>query len=283
MLSRVRGFRRLFDEGEEDVRAHFAEQHDIFSQYLPYAIVFGCTKKWAKTFEGLDAEQLRPSWYVGNTPFNALHPRERGRPLRHRRDRDDVREHAVVVELERVRRRRLLRRRRRRWRRRKLVTQTAPMNTIADLVRARADDDNVGLRFEDSSWTYAEAVRGCAQRAAWLLSRKPADAPFHVGVLLDNMPEFWMLLGAAALSGATLVGINPTRRGAELARDLQHTDCALLVTETSHLELLEGAGDVLPADAIFVTDRAEWDDDARTVRGRAAPRRRGHARPTSSC
>jgi uncharacterized membrane protein len=72
-LSRVRGFRRLFDEGEEDVRAHFAEEHDIFSRYLPYAIVFGCTKKWAKTFEGLDAEQVQPSWYVGGHPFNALY------------------------------------------------------------------------------------------------------------------------------------------------------------------------------------------------------------------
>src|SRR6185436_16328971 len=40
MLSRVRGFRRLFDEGEEDTRARFAEQHEIFSQYLPFAIVF---------------------------------------------------------------------------------------------------------------------------------------------------------------------------------------------------------------------------------------------------
>ena len=47
MLSRVRGFRRLFDEGEEDTRARFAEQAGIFSQYLPYAIVFGCTDKWA--------------------------------------------------------------------------------------------------------------------------------------------------------------------------------------------------------------------------------------------
>jgi uncharacterized protein (TIGR04222 family) len=72
MLSRVRGFRRLFDEGEEDVRAHFAEQHDIFSQYLPYAIVFGCTKKWAKVFEGLSADQVNSGWYVGNQPFNAL-------------------------------------------------------------------------------------------------------------------------------------------------------------------------------------------------------------------
>jgi uncharacterized membrane protein len=72
MLSRVRGFRRLFDEGEEDTRSRFAEQHDIFSQYLPFAIVFGCTRKWAKAFEGIDAEQLQTSWYVGNHPFNAM-------------------------------------------------------------------------------------------------------------------------------------------------------------------------------------------------------------------
>ena len=141
------------------------------------------------------------------------------------------------------------------------MTQTDPMpiSTIADVVRARADDDRVGLRFEDSSWTYRELLELCAQRAAFLLAHKPADAPFHVGVLLDNVPEFWILLGAAAISGATVVGINPTRRGAELARDLHHTDCALLITESSHLDLLEGAGDVLPADAIFVIDRPEWE------------------------
>ena len=73
MLSRVRGFRQLFDEGEEDTRARFAEQKDIFSQYLPYAIVFGCTKKWAKAFEGIAAEELGTDWYVGSHPFNALY------------------------------------------------------------------------------------------------------------------------------------------------------------------------------------------------------------------
>ena len=73
MLSRVRGFRRLFDEGEEDTRARFAEQKDIFSQYLPYAIVFGCTKKWAKAFEGIAAEELGTDWYTGSHAFNALY------------------------------------------------------------------------------------------------------------------------------------------------------------------------------------------------------------------
>ncbi len=72
MFSRVRGFRRLFDEGDQGLREKFAEQHEIFSQYLPYAIVFGCTDKWARVFSDLDAEQLQTGWYRGNAPFNAL-------------------------------------------------------------------------------------------------------------------------------------------------------------------------------------------------------------------
>jgi uncharacterized protein (TIGR04222 family) len=73
-LSRVRGFRRLFDEGDEDLRSRFAEQHNIFSEYLPYAIVFGCTDKWARAFEGLDAEALGTGgWYAGHGgALNAL-------------------------------------------------------------------------------------------------------------------------------------------------------------------------------------------------------------------
>ena len=145
------------------------------------------------------------------------------------------------------------------------------MNTIADVVRARAGDPNVGLRFEDASWTYADLVDACAQRAAFLLAHRPADAPFHVGVLLDNVPEFWMLLGAAALCGATIVGINPTRRGAELARDVQHTDCAFLITETGHLDLLDGAGDLSPADALFVIDTPEWDAALSPLSGAPLP------------
>ncbi len=68
MFSRVRGFRRLFDEGDQGLRERFAEQHDIFSQYLPYAIVFGCTEKWAKVFSGLDAEQLDAAGTAATSP-----------------------------------------------------------------------------------------------------------------------------------------------------------------------------------------------------------------------
>ena len=42
------------------------------------------------------------------------------------------------------------------------------MPTIAELVRARAGDDNPAILFEDRSWSYAEYVTACAERAALL-------------------------------------------------------------------------------------------------------------------
>ena len=76
--------------------------------------------------------------------------------------------------------------------------------------------------------------RGAARRAA-LLDERRRPGPFHVGVLLENMPEYVFLLGGAALAGAAVVGINPTRRGEELAGDIRHTDCQLVVTDAAHV------------------------------------------------
>jgi fatty-acyl-CoA synthase len=127
------------------------------------------------------------------------------------------------------------------------------MPTIAELVRARAGDGHAALLFEDRSWTYAEYVTASAERAA-LLTELRRPGPFHVGVLLDNVPEFALWLGAAALTGAIVVGINPTRRGAELARDITHTECQLLVTETRHQPLLDGLDTGVATDRVLVTD-----------------------------
>src|SRR5688572_4072786 len=129
------------------------------------------------------------------------------------------------------------------------------MADLAELIRDRVSDgDRVAVRFEDDSWSWAEYSRGCATRAAYLLAELDRSVPPHVGVLLDNTPEMVMWLGAAALTGDVIVGINPTRRGAELARDITHTDCQLVVTEAGHRDLLEGLdlgaanGRVLDAD-----------------------------------
>src|SRR5436309_5205947 len=89
--------------------------------------------------------------------------------------------------------------------------------TIAGLLLARADDDNTALLFEDQRWSWRELVREAAARSAMLRELRPPGRPWHVGVLLENTPEYVFLIAGAALCGATVVGINPTRRGAGLA------------------------------------------------------------------
>ena len=99
-----------------------------------------------------------------------------------------------------------------------------PTPTVTELLLRRERDHNPGLLFEDQRWTWAEVVAESANRAALLKSlRRPG--PFHVGLLLDNVPEFAFLLGGAALAGAVVVGLNTTRRGEALARDITLADC----------------------------------------------------------
>jgi uncharacterized membrane protein len=69
VLRHTLGFKRFIDESEKH-RAQFAERANIFSEYLPYAVVFGATDKWAKAFEGLANEPDTSSWYVSQHAFN---------------------------------------------------------------------------------------------------------------------------------------------------------------------------------------------------------------------
>ena len=149
-------------------------------------------------------------------------------------------------------------------------------NTVAELITARWGDDRPGLRWEDRTLTHHEVAAGAAARAALLTDLlAPAGEP-HLGVLLDNTPEFPLWLGAAALAGAAVAGVNPTRRGGELARDILHTECRVLITERAHLPLLAGLD--LPGVRLLVTDTAEYHEllipyaDVRPDPSRATPR-----------
>ncbi|NED60657.1 AMP-binding protein, partial [Streptomyces sp. SID10244] len=84
------------------------------------------------------------------------------------------------------------------------------------------------------------AVRAAALRRL----RGSRPGPWHVGILMDNDPEYLFLIGGAALAGATVVGVNPTRRGAELAADVRRTDCGLVLVGASRRELIPDCGDV---------------------------------------
>ncbi|MFK4064851.1 AMP-binding protein [Streptomyces sp. NPDC029674] len=124
--------------------------------------------------------------------------------------------------------------------------------TVAELVQARWGDHRTGLRHAGGRLSHHQVTAGAAARAALLADLLPRHGEPNIGVLLDNTPEFPLWLSAAALAGAAVAGINPTRRGAELARDILHTECAVLVTERAHLPLLDGIE--LPGVRVLVTD-----------------------------
>ena len=67
MLRRVRGFRTVIETAETHM-ARWAEKELVFTRFLPFAVVFGATEKWAKAFEALGIEP-DTSWYVSPHPF----------------------------------------------------------------------------------------------------------------------------------------------------------------------------------------------------------------------
>lgn len=67
MLRRVRGFRTVIETAETHM-ARWAEKELVFTRFLPFAVVFGATEKWAKAFESLGIEP-DTSWYVSPHPF----------------------------------------------------------------------------------------------------------------------------------------------------------------------------------------------------------------------
>ncbi|HYK96975.1 MAG TPA: DUF2207 domain-containing protein, partial [Candidatus Acidoferrales bacterium] len=66
LARRAAGFRRYMEVAETD-RQKFAEKEHLFTDYLPYAIVFRCVDQWAKAFEGLDLRQAASTWYTGSS------------------------------------------------------------------------------------------------------------------------------------------------------------------------------------------------------------------------
>ncbi|WP_324784376.1 AMP-binding protein [Streptomyces sp. H51] len=132
-------------------------------------------------------------------------------------------------------------------------------DTIAGLLLARKGDGRPGLRTRQRDWTWDEVVHESAVRAS-LARALRTDGPFHIGVLLDNVPEYVFWLGGAALAGASVVGINPTRRGSYLEREVRHTDCQLIITDRAGLELLDGLDLGVPPERYLIVDEPAYDE-----------------------
>ena len=137
--------------------------------------------------------------------------------------------------------------------------------TVQQLLRERADDDGVAVKYAGQTWTWREHLGCAATQAAALIGIADPGKPLHVGVLLDNTPAMLTAMAAAGLGGYVLCGINNTRRGEALARDIRRADCQILVTDERHRALLDGVD--LAGVRVLVVGSPEWQE----LLGQAGP------------
>lgn len=144
-----------------------------------------------------------------------------------------------------------------------------PFATFGEILLERSTDDHPGLLFEDSQWSWRDFVAEAAARAPVFLEwqerlsgrideRPEAYRQLHVGILLENVPEYLFCVCAAALSGVTVIGVNPTRRGVELAADIRGVDCDIIITDHLGRETLAGLDTGVDEDAVVDIDSDEW-------------------------
>lgn len=139
-------------------------------------------------------------------------------------------------------------------------------NTVTRLLAPLADVDDRGVHADDGSYTtWHRHFQLAADLIALLRSRLDPDEPPHIGVLLGNTPLFSALLVAAGLSGMVVVGLNPTRRGPALRRDIAHADCQVVITDGDPDSF---GPDFVPGGVpVLWVSAPEWPDELRSFAG----------------
>lgn len=133
----------------------------------------------------------------------------------------------------------------------------------AALLRRNGTDPSIRdrplIRFGERVWTHGEFLTESMRWAELLERFRPEGRATHLGVLCDNLPDYLFAFGGAALAGSAVVGLNHTRLGEHLARDVRHADVDVVLTEPRHADQLAGALAHLDLDEerVLVTDRYE--------------------------
>ncbi|GFG75115.1 fatty-acid--CoA ligase FadD1 [Mycobacterium botniense] len=137
--------------------------------------------------------------------------------------------------------------------------------TLQQLLRERMGQQTAAVKYGDRVWSWQEHLADASTMAAALIGIADRQRPLHVGTLLGNTPEMLTAMAAAALGGYVLCGINDTRRGGALARDILRADCQILLTDPAHRHLLDGLD--LPGVRVVDTSGSDWSE----LLARAAP------------
>lgn len=130
--------------------------------------------------------------------------------------------------------------------------------TVGALLISRAEQDTPALLYGEQTWTYRELFEQARRRAALFEQHRDPERPPHIGVLLDNVPDYLFWLAAAAISRAVVVGINSTYRGSQLAQLIDHTDCQMLITSSDLVGLVEGVELTVDDSDILLVDSPEY-------------------------
>nr|WP_245555612.1 AMP-binding protein [Gordonia soli] len=126
------------------------------------------------------------------------------------------------------------------------------------MLAAIAESDTNGLYHENGFVSWREHLRRSDTRARALRGLLAPDRPAHVGLLLENVPEFSYLVVAAVLGRSVVVGLNTTRRGGALAADIALAECQVVVVEAATRDLLSGID--LPGVQIVDIDDDRWSE-----------------------
>lgn len=112
--------------------------------------------------------------------------------------------------------------------------------SLSDLLAPLTSVTDRGLRCGDTSVTWRDHLRDASARGDAIRSLLDPARPPHVGVALPNSIEYCALLAAAVIEGFVVVGLNTTRRGDALARDVATADCQLILVDETTADLFDG-------------------------------------------
>ena len=142
----------------------------------------------------------------------------------------------------------------------------SPSASLGDSLAALSTTDDRGIRFDEEFLPWSQVVRRAHERIGafhqWAERTGAGSSgtgedrhPPHIGILLDNSPEFVFWLCAAASSELVAVGLNDTRAPRALAADLATADVRVVVYDAGHADL---ARELARHTAVQVIPEAEF-------------------------
>lgn len=136
--------------------------------------------------------------------------------------------------------------------------------TVADMVHAnmRKWPERVMATFETGErWTWADAFQ-IGATGARALRAHGLDENSHVGILLENGPDWFRAYFSISLLGGTVVPFLPAHQGAVLADMLRRSDCKAIITSENLRDRLSSiSGDVQVLTAPDLQAAAAGSDD----------------------